>query len=169
MSGAYWKCPYCHCSRATFSVRPPLADKPIKFKCFRCAKWGDELDLLTFFYPNETYAQRLERMESLQDDYDRKVPPPRPSSPRGSGSEVPEAADDPRAMHMAFANMTDKQRTVLATARKVWHDVTQGHISIDSLSAYCLAYELFQHEERRRQAIEKRFTRNGRSNAKGNS
>jgi hypothetical protein len=65
--GRCWFCPYCDPDPdrehrndkgkkkpwAAFSVRPPLGRHPIKFRCHRCRVWGDEHDLLNFFYHDE--------------------------------------------------------------------------------------------------------------------
>jgi hypothetical protein len=53
--GRSWHCPHCDPRQesewASFSVRPPKRKRngeeyPIKFKCHRCQRWGDEHDLL---------------------------------------------------------------------------------------------------------------------------
>lgn len=55
--GASWHCPCCDPGQdeewVSFSVRPPKASYPIKFKCHRCQWWGDEHDLLLVLYPGE--------------------------------------------------------------------------------------------------------------------
>jgi len=55
--GSSWPCPFCdpeaESSWASFSVRPPLRSHPIKWKCHRCKRWGDEHDLLAFLYHDD--------------------------------------------------------------------------------------------------------------------
>src|SRR5262245_17301762 len=60
--GSSWKCPFCDpggdSKWASFSVRPPRkkgdgTEYPIKWRCHRCRRWGDEYDLLRLLYPGE--------------------------------------------------------------------------------------------------------------------
>src|SRR5436309_716537 len=66
---ASWNCPYCDPNNemewASFSVRPPLNNYPIKFRCHRCHRWGDEHDLLNVVYPGEENrdARRIQLSE----------------------------------------------------------------------------------------------------------
>ena len=62
----------------SFAVNPPLQREngtwhPIKFRCHAgsCGKWGDEWDLLSLFYPNDNYSQRLKRLRAWQIQYER--------------------------------------------------------------------------------------------------
>jgi hypothetical protein len=69
VSGSCWHCPICDSSGPSFSVRPPKAGFPIKFKCFRCDAWGDEFDLAKLFYPREDFNARLQRLGLLRVEY----------------------------------------------------------------------------------------------------
>jgi hypothetical protein len=61
--GSSWPCPFCdpdHESEwASFSVRPPYGNYPIKWKCHRCHRWGDEWDLLRLLYPKDPTTRSL--------------------------------------------------------------------------------------------------------------
>ncbi len=69
LSGSCWRCPFCNGGNSSFSVRPPMANYPVKYKCFRCDAWGDEFDLLKFYFPNEDFSQRKERIARMEEAY----------------------------------------------------------------------------------------------------
>jgi hypothetical protein len=75
VSGSSWHCPVCGSPRASFSVRPPLPDKPVKYKCWRCSAWGDEYDLLKVFYPELNYPGRCRRLDELRAEYEQAAGP----------------------------------------------------------------------------------------------
>jgi hypothetical protein len=66
-SGGSFCCPYCDHNRLT--VRQPDGDKPIKFRCHRCQKWGDEMDLLRDVAGIGNYTDRMERRAEMHADY----------------------------------------------------------------------------------------------------
>jgi hypothetical protein len=63
--GASWFCPLCDPNGElvaadgtpwpSFSVRPPLENYPIRWRCHRCNRWGDEYDLVKRIYPSLSY------------------------------------------------------------------------------------------------------------------
>ena len=71
VSGSNWHCPFCASRRTSLSVRPPLDGYAIKFKCHRCAMWGDEFDLVKEFYPGEDYPRRRVRLDQWRKDWER--------------------------------------------------------------------------------------------------
>jgi len=68
VAGSCWRCPFCLSNGPSFFVRTNME----KFKCYRCGQWGDEMDLLKLFHPQDDYSKRLERMRELRDDYERE-------------------------------------------------------------------------------------------------
>jgi hypothetical protein len=50
-------CPKCDPDASkewkSISIRPPLGNFPIKFRCHRCGWWGDEHDVLRHVYPGD--------------------------------------------------------------------------------------------------------------------
>jgi hypothetical protein len=116
LSGSCWRCPFCDSSGSSFSVRPPLPNKPVKYKCFRCNVWGDEHDLLKLFHPELNYPGRRRVLARYRDQYEAAQtvpeavpthPTPRPQTPgaaypsgdRGATAGPPERTDEfsPRA------------------------------------------------------------------------
>jgi hypothetical protein len=81
--GHSWLCPFHDERNPSFSVRPPKqrADGtwyPIKYQCHACHTWGDEVDLLRHFFPDDTVQEFNKRWESLSDGYEHltgKKPP----------------------------------------------------------------------------------------------
>jgi len=84
VSGTSWQCPFCGSSRG-FSVRPPLPDKPVKFKCFRCSACGDEHDLIQLFRPDlrNDYGRRSMELDRLRAEFEAggKAEPTAPTRP----------------------------------------------------------------------------------------
>src|SRR5438552_1089868 len=100
VSGSCWRCPYCDSNGASFSVRPPKGDLPIKFKCHRCGEWGDEFDLMKLFHPVWGFSLRHLQLADLRRQYESHQG--NDSSVRGSGKtksmdrqQPPAHRDDP--------------------------------------------------------------------------
>jgi hypothetical protein len=80
--GSSWFCPFCHEQAenqewASFSVRPPLGKYPIKWKCHRCHKWGDAIDLIMFIYKcshTEGKVVLAELLESYRHEHGSGTP-----------------------------------------------------------------------------------------------
>lgn len=94
VSGSYWNCPFCDSSSASLSVRPPKAGYKVKFKCFRCATWGDQFDLMKEFYPGEDYPRRRVRLDSWRRDYEAELEPDADPSSSPRGQQEPEQSFD---------------------------------------------------------------------------
>lgn len=104
VSGSCWNCPYCVSSGPSFSVRPPLGNYSIKFKCHRCGKWGDEMDLLKLFFPEDDYSVRLTRVQELRLDFERTTAPTTAAIPiRGEGGV--RNMNQPRDVGLVWANV----------------------------------------------------------------
>jgi len=73
--GSHWFCPRCEGPTPSLSVRPPLDDLPVKFKCHRCNWWGDEHDLLKLVDGITDYGERLERLRVLRARYESQICP----------------------------------------------------------------------------------------------
>jgi hypothetical protein len=99
---SYWTCP--RCASPKWHTLPRREGYKDRFLCWACNYRGDEDDLLAWFYPRETYGQRVDRLGRLQAEYgglatphpgeqnNRPVPqsqPPRAGAfpSRGSGFE----------------------------------------------------------------------------------
>lgn len=110
--GRMWHCPFHNDRNPSFSIRPPKAGYEVKYKCWGCEAWGDEMDLLKLFYPREGYGERLERRRNLwmeyvktQDDGDNQPtaqPPLSLPSGKQRGAKKPV---DPGAVCLAFNDL----------------------------------------------------------------
>lgn len=84
--GSSWHCPYCdpegESNWPSFSVRPPLKNHAIKFRCHRCKVWGDEHDLLAKFYHDDAEGYNFWL------DYSEEMYPPALRSHRGTRMEL---------------------------------------------------------------------------------
>ncbi|MCI0639583.1 MAG: hypothetical protein L0Y72_18915 [Gemmataceae bacterium] len=79
--GSAWHCPFCDPGSeqewASFSVRPPLGSHPIKFRCHRCQRWGDEHDILKHALPgDENRDERRLRLAELMASWLHDKPSP---------------------------------------------------------------------------------------------
>src|SRR6266852_4708572 len=64
-----WHCPFCDPMKeewVSFTVLPPKDNLPIKFRCHRCQRWGDEFDLVKFFYKVNYESSKLVVAELLE-------------------------------------------------------------------------------------------------------
>ena len=116
ISGTCWKCPICDGGGPSFSIRPPLGNYPIKFKCHRCGSWGDEADLLRHFYPGEKYPQQLVRLDQFRQDFEAELKLARDARPATTfsfpgitGMEAPRV--DRKAVATAWANLSTGRRS----------------------------------------------------------
>jgi hypothetical protein len=94
-------------------VRPPKNGHPIKFKCFRCGKWGDEFDLLRLFHPADDYSRRRDRLDQLRKEYDLNVPifHRGPSSTQTMNPQQPNInRDESGNVELAWANLIQQIR-----------------------------------------------------------
>jgi hypothetical protein len=81
--GRSWNCLFHEDLTPSLVVRPPKQRPdgtwyPVKYKCFSCGAWGDEVDLIRHFYPDDTKLQFVKRWQSLCDGYQHltgKQPP----------------------------------------------------------------------------------------------
>lgn len=85
----------------------------MKFRCFGCNAWGDEMDLLKHFFPGEDFGRRLERAKRLRADYERRV----------------DAEADARSMRTACSNSSLGERGISLLRRLL----IEGSIDHDDL------------------------------------
>ena len=85
-----WICPFHADHRPSFSTRPHHEQFKDRWTCFGCGAWGDELDFLKMYFPDEDYNDRLERIASLWKEYQGQIDeleqPDITHIPRGRGS-----------------------------------------------------------------------------------
>jgi hypothetical protein len=85
---SYWNCP--RCDDRHFHTMPDKPPHPHKFKCWNKVHgvggwWGDELDMLKEFHPDEPYGDRRERLEILRQEWQRN----QAASVMGRGVQAP--------------------------------------------------------------------------------
>lgn len=156
--GSCWRCPYCDSSGASFSVRPPKGDFPIKFKCFRCDRWGDELDLLEHFYPDDDKSQIYSRWTKLRRQYESARPESKSSfSLRGTGhtgsvcQKRSVHRDDPRDVALVWANLGDDFRDddeisnalLVRVLSPIVERCEASNVSVPAFLKYCRDFEDF--------------------------
>lgn len=64
-----WLCPFHDDRNPSFTTRPPHPKYKDRWRCWACGAWGDELDFLRQYFPNENYSERLERLQNLRAEY----------------------------------------------------------------------------------------------------
>ena len=69
-----WPCPRHDDPGANFHTLPCDPRYRHRFRCWHCALWGDEFDLLLEFFPGENYGQRRARLAALRIDHKREQP-----------------------------------------------------------------------------------------------
>lgn len=67
-SSGCWPCPVCD-HRDSLAVNDPKPGCAIKWRCFRCMKWGDEFDLLVWMSPGLSYGDRKYMIGQFREEY----------------------------------------------------------------------------------------------------
>jgi hypothetical protein len=155
---SHWPCPQCDSRK--FHTRPARPGLKDRFSCWSCNWWGDEADLLKHFFPEETYDDRLERLDAYREVYRRQgaagrqltpgreeaPPTPDPAPCPACGHAVPggQASLLPRGSGREEADDTDLYRTLAGDKdlrRKIdaaWADLTPGE-RMHLAAAHCIA------------------------------
>ena len=158
ISGSSWRCPFCDSSRASFSVRRPKLNYatdeyfPIKFRCFRCGKWGDEFDVIKLFHPGWSYSLRQLQLARMQREYESQQVNLASFSLRGGSINMKQQPqiphDDPRDVELAWANLMEDFRDEETSVAFALQILTQfkdrcdwTKVSMDALLAYWKGFE----------------------------
>ena len=124
-SGNSYRCPYCKHGTPSLTINPPLAGKAVKYRCHRCQMFGDEFDVLKLVGVHN-YSDRIAQVAELRAEYEslhQRDAAQTPDSsthhtssfpPRGLGSVGQNL--DPRAVEIAYADLTGDEVGQLATA-----------------------------------------------------
>ena len=156
--GSCWRCPFCDSSGSSFSVRPPKGDYAIKFKCFRCDRWGDELDLLEHFYPDEDKSQICARWTKLRHQHESARPESKSSfSLRGTGhtrsvgQQHSTYRDDPQDVALVWSDLGDEFRDddeisnalLVRVLTPIVERCEASNVSVPTFLKYCQDFEDF--------------------------
>jgi hypothetical protein len=130
---SYWTCPFCGRYAEAFHTFPHKPGLKDRWSCWKCGMRGDEFDLMRHCYPGEDYPRRRVRLDEWRQDFDREGKAAEAlvdrggggtrgshSSPGDGGKEKVEPAHDPAwETERAYKEMTDKERSLLASAAVV--------------------------------------------------
>lgn len=144
--GSCWRCPFCDPDGdkgASFSVRPPLGDLPIKWKCFRCDGWGDEFDLVKHFHPSWGYDTRKLEVLSLMAEFKSMKEPAATPFLSGDRTGSQEAPAKRGSVALAFADLTDELRDqetggthALQILKLAKAHADDNHVALEELMSY---------------------------------
>ena len=139
---SHWECPKC--SGDKFHTLPRKDGCKDRFKCWHCDFWGDEADMLKHFHPDDTYDDRLGRLNILRNEYD-KLPPANTAKPdvivRGAAGSTVARQAHPCAIENSWYDLSDDEISVLMEARRIVENNTRHDVTFYDLTDYQIGYE----------------------------
>lgn len=136
-----WNCPKC--GHRGFHVRPHKPPHKDRCSCWTCGWWGDEHDLLAHFRPRLDYGRRLDRLDTLRQEYEASAAEsayhhPGPGNRRFAIAEAWAQID--RTLH----NWEASNAHALQTMKMVVEVCREKKVNVEDVVAYADGVEMLR-------------------------